>query len=162
MAIAIIEIPTTDGNSMSIHPSLPLLFLLALTSACMTSVPERETAPTEMHFVSSIQLSRTVGSVGEKFVSELALLTRRQAETEIEVRSLPPGLSFDKSEMKIVGVPKADGFFSVTIKVRKKRGPGIHFDTPQSAWYSERLDIDIYRPLEDGESDLALNTYSEY
>jgi hypothetical protein len=128
----------------------------------MTSVPERETAPTEMHFVSSIQLSRTVGSVGEKFVSNLALLTRRQAETEIKIRSLPPGLHFDESKMAIVGVPEADGFFSVTIAVRKERGPGIHFDTPQSAWYSERLDIDIYRPIDESEGDVALNDYSSY
>jgi hypothetical protein len=148
---------------MSIHPSLPILLFLALTSACMTSVPERETTPSDMHFVSSIKLTRTVGSVGEKFVSELALLTRRQVgETEIKVRSLPPGLLFDESEMAITGVPEADGFFSVTIAIRKKRGPGIHFATPQSAWYSERLDIDIYRPIEDGESDLALNDSSEY
>ena len=143
-------------------PFLLLLASLFLASACMTSVPERESTPTEMPMVSSIVLSRTVGNVGETFVSELQLLKRRQGEVEIQVRSLPPGLKFDLAKMAIIGVPKADGFFSVTIAVRKKRGSGIHFDTPQGAWMSERLDIDIYRPLEDETIDLAVNDYSDY
>jgi hypothetical protein len=103
-----------------------------------------------------------VGNVGAKFVSEVALLTRRSGEVEIEVRSLPPGLQFDRTKMAIVGVPEADGFFSVNIAVRKKRGRGIHFDTPEGAWFSERLDIDIYRPIEDANLDVALNDYSSY
>jgi hypothetical protein len=128
----------------------------------MTNAPERETTQTTKPFVRSINLSRTVGNVGAKFVSEVALLTRRSGEVEIEVRSLPPGLQFDRTKMAIVGVPEADGFFSVNIAVRKKRGRGIHFDTPEGAWFSERLDIDIYRPIEDANLDVALNDYSSY
>jgi hypothetical protein len=141
---------------------LLLLGSVFLASACMTSVPERESTVTQKPLVSSIVLSRTVGTVGEVFVSELQLLKRRHGELEIEVRSLPTGLRFDQSKMAILGVPKADGFFSVTIAVRTKRGRGIHFDTPEGAWMSERLDIDIYRPLEDETMDVAVNDYTDY
>lgn len=164
MAVAILEIQLTNGNSMSNYTPRLLLLLapLFLASACMTSVPERESTPSEMPLVSSILLSRTVGNVGESFVSELQLLKRRHGEVEIEVRSLPPGLRFDETKMAIIGVPKADGFYSVTIAVRKKRGRGIHFDTPEGRWMSERLDIDIYRPLEDETVDVAVSDYSDY
>ena len=91
--------------------------------------------------------------------------TRELGEAEVKVRSLPPGLHFDEETMQIKGVPKADGFFSVTVAVRKKRGPGIHFSTPEGAWFSERLDIDIYRPVDEsaesgsGSSDLAASEF---
>jgi hypothetical protein len=130
------------------------------TAACMTNAPERETTPSSMPLVSSIELSQTVGNVGEAFESEIALHSRRLGDTEVKVRSLPPGLRFDQERMAIIGVPKADGFYSVTIAVRKKRGAGIHFDTPEGAWFSERLDIDIYRPIDDDSSvDVAMNDY---
>lgn len=103
-----------------------------------------------MPMVSGIELSRSVGHVGQKFKSEVSMNARELGETEVRVRSLPPGLRFDEETMRIEGVPKADGFFSVTVAVRKKRGPGIHFSTPEGAWFSERLDIDIYRPVDEG------------
>lgn len=128
------------------------------TAACMTNAPERETTPSSMPLVTSIELSRTVGNVGEAFVSEVAYNSRRLGKAEVKVRSLPPGLRFDEAKMAIVGVPKSDGFYSVTIAVRKKRGAGIHFNTPEGAWFSERLDIDIYRPIDDDDPmDVAMN-----
>lgn len=149
---------------MSARLSAPLLTIAISLSlgACMTSAPERDTAQTVTPFVSSINLSKTVGNVGDTFVSELAFQTSTSAEVEVKVRSLPPGLHFDRSKMAILGVPKSDGFFSVTIAVRKERGSGIHFDTPEGAWFSERLDIDIYRPIEDDRVDVAANDYSDY
>ncbi len=164
MHIAVLEILTTQRNSMSnTIQRLTISFALAfLATACMTSAPERKSTLTAKTFVSGINLSQTVGSVGEPFVSELALFQRRSGEVEIQVRSLPPGLHFEKSKMSIVGVPKADGFFSVTIAVRKKRGSGIHFDTPEGAWFSERLDIDIYRPIQDEVEGIAMNDTSDY
>lgn len=154
--------PPTLESSMSPKFLLLAITISSLASACMTNAPERETTQTSKPFVRSINLSRTVGNVGAKFVSEVALQTLRGGEIEIEVRSLPPGLQFDQTKMAILGVPKADGFFSVTIAVRKKRGSGIHFDTPEGAWFSERLDIDIYRPIEDSNLDVAVNDYSDY
>ena len=132
---------------------------LFATSACMTSAPERESTAASMPLVSSIELSRSVGSVGQKFHSDVSLHSRRLGNAEVSVRSLPPGLRFDEKTMAITGVPTADGFFSVTIAVRKKRDKGIHFTTPHGAWFSERLDIDIYEPIDDaGDSeDLAMN-----
>jgi hypothetical protein len=139
--------------------------VLAAASACMTNAPERETTNTSMPMVTSIELSRSVGNVGEAFVSEVSIHTRRLGSTEVKVRSLPPGLRFDEKKMAIIGVPKADGFFSVTIAVRKKRDAGIHFDTPEGAWFNERLDIDIYRPIDEGSEgsvDVAMTDYSDY
>ena len=104
-----------------------------------------------MPIVSSIEISQTVGHVGQKFSADVDLHARRIGETEVKVESLPPGLRFDKEEMQIVGVPKSDGFFAVTVAVRKKRDKGIHFSTPEGAWFSERLEIDIYKPIEDSE-----------
>ena len=102
--------------------------------------------------VSRIDLSQTTGQVGEKFKADVTFQSQRLGETEVEVRSLPPGLRFDAESMTIVGVPEADGFFAVTVAIRKERGSGVHFSTPQGAWFSERLSIDIYRPIdEDGE-----------
>ena len=122
-----------------------------------------------MPMVSGIELSRSVGHVGQKFKAEVSMHTRELGEAEVKVRSLPPGLRFDEESMEIRGIPKADGFFSVTVAVRKKRGPGIHFNTPEGAWFSERLDIDIYRPVDesgdggdlsdDGSGDLAASEF---
>lgn len=104
--------------------------------------------------VSRIDLSHTTGQVGQKFEAEVQLHSKRLGESEVQVRSLPPGLRFDPETRTIVGVPEADGFFAVTVAVRKKRGPGVHFSTPKGAWFSERLNIDIYRPIdESGERD---------
>lgn len=71
--------------------------------------------------------------------------------TEMKVGSLPGGLVFDAESQTISGVPESDGFFSVTIAVRKARAPGMRFTTPDNAWYSERLDIEIYKPIQDEE-----------
>ena len=49
-----------------------------------------------MPLVSSIELSKTVGHVGQKFKSKVAYHSRRLGETEVKVRSLPPGLRFDR------------------------------------------------------------------
>lgn len=100
--------------------------------------------------VSRIDLTQTTGQVGAKFEADITLHSKRLGEAEVKVRSLPPGLQFDPQSRKIVGVPEADGFFSVTVAVRKKRGKGIHFSTPHGAWFSERLSIDIYRPVDEG------------
>jgi hypothetical protein len=122
--------------------------LTLLMGACMTTAPApapRSARPS----VSRIDLSRTTGHVGEKFEAHINVESHRLGNTELKVRSLPPGLRFDAKSRAIVGVPKADGFYSVTVAVRKKRGPGIHFNTPGGAWFSERLDIDIFRPVDD-------------
>ena len=152
---------------MSARHLLTISLSLVL-GTCMTSAPAHDTTQKVTPFVSRINLSKTVGSVGDKFVStrggarsapascKVALQTSTSHEVEVEVRSLPPGLHFDRTKMAIVGVPKADGFFSVTIAARKERGSGIHFATPEGAWFSERHDIDIYRPIED---DVAANEF---
>lgn len=124
--------------------------LVALAGACTTSAPAPESSASSMPMVSRIELSRTVGHVGQKFKAEVSMHSRDLGDAEIRVRSLPPGLLFNEETKRITGIPEADGFFSVTIAVRKKRGPGIHFSTPEGAWFSERLDIDIYRPIDEG------------
>lgn len=99
--------------------------------------------------MSRIDLSRTTGQVGENFEAQVSVESQHLGDTEVQVRSLPPGLRFDDATRSIVGIPNADGFYSVTVAVRKKRSPGIHFSTPGGAWFSERLSIDIYRPVDD-------------
>lgn len=133
-------------------PLVAISALAALLASCATSAPVPESTASSMPMVSRIELSRSVGSVGQKFQAEISMHSSALGESEIKVRSLPPGLRFDEKKMLIEGVPEADGFFSVTVAVRKKRGPGIHFNTPEGAWFSERLDIDIYKPIAESAS----------
>ena len=99
--------------------------------------------------VTRIDLSQTAGQVGEKFEAKVLLHSQRLGNAEVKVRSLPPGLRFDPETRMILGVPEADGFFAVTVAVRKERGRGVHFSTPHGAWFSERLSIDIFRPIDE-------------
>ena len=120
----------------------------------MTHAPVPESSDASRPAVSRIDLSKTTGQVGQKFESHIAVESQRLGDAEFKVRSLPPGLKFDSKTRTIRGIPEADGFFSVTVAVRKRRGPGVHFSTPHGAWFSERLSIDIYRPIdESGERD---------
>ncbi len=132
------------------HSLLASSALVFLFASCTTSAPEPKSTASSMPIVSSIDISRSVGQVGQKFKAQVSMHSPDLGEAEYRVGSLPPGLHFHQESMSIEGIPEADGFFSVTVSVRKKRGPGIHFSTPEGAWYSERLDIDIYKPVEDG------------
>jgi hypothetical protein len=100
-------------------------------------------------FVSRIDLSQTTGEIGKEFEARVHVESQRLGDPEFKIRTLPPGLRFDASTHTNVGVPEADGFYSVTVAVRKRRGAGIHFNTPGGAWFSERLSIDIFRPVDE-------------
>ncbi|MCP4447023.1 MAG: hypothetical protein GY811_16995 [Myxococcales bacterium] len=106
--------------------------------------------------VSRIDLDRTTGEVAQKLEARIQLRGQRLGRAHVKVLSLPPGLEFDAEGLRIVGVPEANGFYSVTVTVtvRKKCGSGGYFSTPRGAWFSERFCIDIYRPIDErGEPD---------
>jgi len=138
---------TTNAVAIAIAIAIAAWFSLG---GCMTSAPEPPMNPTARPMVSRIDLSRTTGEVGEKFEAQVEFESLRLGKAQVEVRSLPPGLHYDAESRTITGVPSADGFFSVTVKVRKARSRGIHFSTPEGAWFTERLSLDIYRPIDDG------------
>lgn len=122
--------------------------VLATAAACTTSAgpPEPTTGPKP--YVSRIELSRTSGEVGRPFQAEVAYHASHVREPEYSVSSLPPGLRFDSDEGTIVGVPEATGFFTVTVAIRNQRGPGMHFATPKTAWFTETFELAIYQPVE--------------
>lgn len=133
---------------------------LAATVGCATSAPIPPPMPGRAQ-VTSIRLSQSVGQVGEPFSSEIELHAKYMGKTQMQVKSLPPGLSFDEDSRRIVGVPKSDGFFSVTVAVRKLQEKGLNFVTPDSGWVSERVDIDIYQPILDDETEVSDATTDE-
>jgi hypothetical protein len=118
---------------------------------CMTSARAPESVKGTTPYVSSLDLSQTRGQVGAPFAAEVSYNAHRLGVPEYRVDSLPPGLKFDPRTARIEGVPKADGFFAVTVAVRKKRKPGMHFDTVDGAWYSQRFEIAIYKPVKEGD-----------
>jgi hypothetical protein len=129
--------------------SVSALFLLGCMPAKDIPVESGKRAPV----VSSLELSKTMGHVGKPFAARISYQATGLVSPEYRVDSLPPGLKFDPEKVRIVGIPKADGFFAVTIAVRKKRKPGLHFDTVDGAWHSERFEISIYKPVKDDEDD---------
>ncbi len=126
-----------------------VLALGAVAGGCTTTALAPVTSTASRPMVSRIDLSQTTGQVGEEFEADVVLHSQRLGPSEVKVQSLPPGLRFDAETRTIAGVPEADGFFSVTVAVRKKRGAGVHFSTPHGAWFSERLSIDIFRPIDE-------------
>lgn len=139
------------NQPQSKHRPLGVALAAALvsTAGCATSAgpPPEDTGPKP--YVNRIELSRTMGEVGRPFEADIAIHSRHLLETEYDLSSLPPGLSYDVEKNAIVGVPERAGFFNVTVAVRKARGKGVHFNTVEGAWFTEEFELAIYQPVED-------------
>lgn len=134
-----------------------MAFLCGLVG-CASSVP----APNGNYggpYVSAIELTETRGEVGKRFDAEIEISAQRLGYRDVSVSNLPEGLTFDEATGKVKGTPLREGFYTVSVAVRKKRQKGIQGNSVGGNWFTEDIELSIYKPIpEEVLADLSLDS----
>src|SRR5690606_440177 len=101
-------------------------------------------------WVRDIKLDNVRGEVGRPFQSRLTWRSNYigEADAEIDVSGLPPGLRFDRATRAIVGTPTEAGFYKVNVAVRQPPPPEpAHRPHPDERWWPATFELEIYAPI---------------